>query len=204
MRRFLRATLVAHGFRVIEAETAAAAEVAAASHNPELVLLDLGLPDGDGIELTRAAARLDEAPIIVISARGREEDKVRRARRRRRRLPDQAVRGGRAAGAHPGRAAPRGAARRGAREARARIGELRDRLRAPRGGRRRARGAGSRRSSSSCSRCWRGTPAGCVTHRQILSEVWGPTHAQQTHTVRVHMAELRKKIEADPRGRAGW
>ena len=110
MRRFLRAALAAQGYRLVEAETAAEALIAATTHNPELILLDLGLPDGDGIDLTRRIREWSRVPIIVISARGREDDKVDRARRRRRRLPDQALRRQRAAGAHPGRAAPRAAA----------------------------------------------------------------------------------------------
>ena len=111
MRRFLRASLAVARLPAARGGDARAKRVAlATSHNPELVLLDLGLPDGDGIELTRAAARVDRsAPIIVISARGREDDKVARARRRRRRLPDQAVRRERAARAHARRAAPRAA-----------------------------------------------------------------------------------------------
>src|SRR5262245_20114271 len=76
MLRFLRASLTSHGFRVLEATTAADAVTTATTHTPELVLLDLGLPDLDGIELTRRLREWTSVPIIVISARGREEDKV--------------------------------------------------------------------------------------------------------------------------------
>jgi two-component system KDP operon response regulator KdpE len=202
MRRFLRATLVPRGFRVIEAETAAAAEVAAASHNPELILLDLGLPDRDGIDLTRRLRSFAKTPILVISARGREQDKV------------EALE----AGADDYVTKPFGvgellariqvALRHAARaagepdEERVEIGELRVDF--------------ARREVSVAGREVRLTPiewkllsllarhAGrVVTHRQILREVWGPTHSQQSHTVRVHMAGLRKKIEADP-ARPRW
>jgi two-component system KDP operon response regulator KdpE len=202
MRRFLRATLVPHGFRVIEAETAAAAEVAAASHNPELILLDLGLPDRDGIDLTRRLRVFSKAPILVISARGREEDKV------------EAL----DAGADDYVTKPFG------------VGELLARMQVAL--RHAARAAGereqarlefgglcidlARREVAVAGREERLTPiewkllallarhAGrVVTHRQILREVWGPTYSQQTHTVRVHMAGLRKKIEADP-ARPRW
>src|SRR5689334_16683999 len=76
MRRFLRATLGAHGYRLLEAGTAAEALRLATSHNPALVLLDLGLPDAEGFEVTRRLREWSQLPIIVISARGREGDKV--------------------------------------------------------------------------------------------------------------------------------
>jgi two-component system KDP operon response regulator KdpE len=202
MRRFLRATLVPRGFRLVEAETAAAAEIAAASHHPELVLLDLGLPDRDGIDLTRRLRTFTQAPILVISARGRDEDKV------------EAL----DAGADDYVTKPFG------------VGELLARMRVAL--RHAARAAGEpdqgaleigalridfqRREVAISGRAVRLTPiewkllallarnAGrVVTHRQILREVWGSTHAQQTHTVRVHMAALRKKLESDP-ARPRW
>jgi two-component system KDP operon response regulator KdpE len=202
MRRFLRATLVPRGFQVVEVETAAAAEIAAASHHPELILLDLGLPDRDGIDLTRRLRGFSKAPILVISARGREQDKV------------EALE----AGADDYVTKPFG------------VGELLARMQVAL--RHAARAAGepeekrveigelaidfARREVSVAGREVRLTPiewkllsllarhAGrVVTHRQILREVWGPTHSQQTHTVRVHMAGLRKKIEADP-ARPRW
>ena len=76
MRRFLRTALEVQDFRIVEAETAKDALVAATTHNPEVILLDLGLPDGDGIDLARRIREWSRVPIIVISARGREADKV--------------------------------------------------------------------------------------------------------------------------------
>ena len=76
MLRFLRASLTSHGFRTLEAMTAAEAIALGTTHAPELVLLDLGLPDLDGIEVTRRFREWTRVPIIVISARGREDDKV--------------------------------------------------------------------------------------------------------------------------------
>src|SRR5687767_12768751 len=76
MRRFLRATLPGHGYRLIEAGTGEDGLVQAASRTPDLILLDLGLPDVDGVEVTRRIRRWSATPIIVLSARGQETDKV--------------------------------------------------------------------------------------------------------------------------------
>jgi len=76
MRRFLRASLTSHGFQVVEASEAKEGIALATSHNPEIILLDLGLPDADGMALTRELRGWARMPIIVISARGREADKV--------------------------------------------------------------------------------------------------------------------------------
>lgn len=195
MLRFLRATLTSHGYRLLEAETAAEAVRLASSHNPDLILLDLGLPDADGIDVTRRLREWSRTPIIVLSARGRDDDKV------------EALDAGaddyltkpfsvnellarmRVALRHAGAA---GAAAAPVFE----VGPLRIDL--------------SRREVQVEGREVRLTPieyklltllarhAGKVlTHRQILKEVWGPGREGQTHYVRVHMAELRKKIEAD-------
>jgi two-component system KDP operon response regulator KdpE len=192
--RFLRAALSSHGFRPLEAGTVREAEQLATSHNPDVFLLDLGLPDGDGIDLARRLREWSRAPIIVLSARGREEDKVNALD----------------AGADDYLTKPFG------------VNELLARLRVAL---RHARAtpaaepvleAGplrvdlARREVTVDGREIRLTPtefkllallarhAGKVlTHRQILREVWGP-HATEAHWVRVHMAELRKKVEADP------
>lgn len=197
MRKFIRASLTSHGYRVLEAEKASEAIALLTSHNPELLLLDLGLPDGDGIELARQVREFSRVPIIVLSARGREDDKVSALD----------------AGADDYLTKPFG------------VNELLARMRvalrhAQRGDPAPAPQAlefGDLRLDLVRRQVFRGaeelhlTPieykllslfaqnAGKVlTHRHILKEVWGPSYASQTHYVRVHMAELRKKIEADP------
>ncbi len=194
LRRFLRAALTSHGYRLIEAGGVREGEQLATSHNPDVFLVDLGLPDGDGVELTRALRGWTRAPIVVLSARGREEDKVNALD----------------AGADDYLTKPFG------------VNELLARLRVAL---RHARAAPeqtpvvevgpvkidlARREVTVAGREARLTPieykllvllarnAGKVlTHRQILREVWGP-NVTQAHYVRVYMAELRKKIEADP------
>ena len=110
MRRFLRRRSAPTATRWSRPRTAREGLAQAAGRNPDVILLDLGLPDGDGLEVARAIRRVARTPIIVLSARGQEHDKVTRARSRRGRLPDQAVRRGRAAGAHAGGAPARRAA----------------------------------------------------------------------------------------------
>jgi len=194
VRRFLRAALSSHAFRLVEAGTVREAEQLATSHNPDVYLLDLGLPDGDGVDLARRLREWTRAPIIVLSARGREEDKVNALD----------------AGADDYLTKPFG------------VNELLARLRvALRHAQATPAGdpvleAGplrvdlARREVTVEGREVRLTPtefkllallarhAGKVlTHRQILKDVWGP-NATEAHWVRVHMAELRKKVELDP------
>lgn len=202
MRRFLRATLDAHGYRLVEAGTAREAIVGVTTQNPDVVLLDLGLPDGDGIALTREIREWTRVPIVVVSARGREEDKV------------EAL----DAGADDYLTKPFG------------IKELLARMRvALRHGREKAGENAEpvielgplkvdlvRREVTRDGKPVKLTPieyrllvlmaqnAGKVlTHRQILKEVWGAAYQAHTHYVRVHMAELRKKIEDEP-ARPRW
>ncbi len=197
MRRFLRASLGSHGYKLLEAETAEQAMQLATSHNPDLIVLDLGLPDRDGLEVVGELRGFSRVPIIVLSARGREEDKV------------EAL----DAGADDYLTKPFG------------VKELLARIRVAL---RHAREGGSaaespvieagplmidrsRREVTVHGQSVHLTPieykllvlfgenAGRVlTHRQILKEVWGPQHTGQNHHVRVHVAELRKKIEKDP------
>lgn len=198
MRRFIRASLTSHGYRLVEAGSAAEATALATSHNPELILLDLGLPDGDGLELTRVVRGWSRVPIIVISARGREEDKVAALD----------------AGADDYLTKPFG------------VNELLARMRValrhalmaaapapqqviPLGGelkldltRRQVTRAGVEIHLTPIEYkllvLFAQHAGKVLTHRQILRDVWGPAYANQTHYVRVHLAELRKKIEADP------
>jgi len=196
MRRFLRASLTSHGFRVAEADTADEAIATATSQSPEMILLDLGLPDRDGIDLAREIRGWSRVPIIVISARGRETDKV------------EAL----DAGADDYLTKPFG------------VNELLARIRASlRRSREPATGTSPvieigalridlvRREVTMDGQPLHLTPieyrllallaqnAGRVlTQRQILEEVWGRGHAAQNHYVRVYMAQLRRKIERDP------
>ena len=196
LQRFLRAALEANHFRVLAASTASEALSLAPSHNPQLVLLDLGLPDGDGIDVTRRLREWCAAPIIVISARGREEDKV------------EAL----DAGADDYLTKPFGTA------------ELLARLRVAL---RRTQAGTTPDSSTLQIGTWHIDLAGHVvtvdgadvhltpiefrllallarnagkvlTYRMILREIWGPHAVEQPHYVRVHMAELRKKLEREP------
>ncbi len=76
MRRFLRAALGTHSYTLVEAATMREGLAQAAGRNPDLILLDLGLPDGDGLDATRQLREWTTTPIIVLSARGQEGDKI--------------------------------------------------------------------------------------------------------------------------------
>ncbi len=87
IRRFLRAALAGQGCSLLEATTGAEALTMTASHNPDIILLDLGLPDLDGLEVIKKIRDWSSTPIIVISARGKDNEKVAVMRSGRRRLP---------------------------------------------------------------------------------------------------------------------
>jgi two-component system, OmpR family, KDP operon response regulator KdpE len=195
IQRFLRPSLIASGFDVISAETAAAAIKAAATQAPALVILDLGLPDRDGKEVITEIRAWSKMPIIILSARDRETEKI-------------------AAldlGADDYINKPFG------------IGELLARVRAAL--RHGARDAGETtlykhgalevdtlaHKVSLGGQPVRLTPkeydllhilvrnAGrVVTHRQILAAVWGPAHTDDTQYLRVFVGQLRQKIEPNP------
>ena len=197
MRRFLSATLRAHGYHVVETASAREGLAHAAGRNPEVILLDLGLPDLDGLEVTREIRRSARTPIIVLSARGQEHDKVNALD----------------LGADDYLTKPFG------------VPELLARLRvALRHSALPADGsgepvfeAGEIRVDLVRRQVFRGdeeahlTPteykllatlirhAGrVVTHRQLLEEVWGANYTEQSHYLRVYMAQLRHKLEPDP------
>ena len=196
MRAFLRASFAVHGMRLIEAERLSEARILAATHQPDLIVLDLGLPDGDGVAFVRELRAYSRVPVIVVSARGRESDKI------------DAL----DAGADDYLTKPFG------------VGELQARVRVALRHAQAAAGAsepvldiGPLRVDLSARRAWVdgreldltptawrllvlfATHAGKVlTHRQILREVWGPNQVEHTHYVRVFVAELRKKLEPDP------
>ncbi|HET9991033.1 MAG TPA: response regulator [Kofleriaceae bacterium] len=201
MRRFLCSALTSHGFRVAEAGTLALAERLATETRPAAVLLDLGMPDGDGLTLLRQLREWSTAPVIVLSARDREDDKVLALD----------------AGADDYLTKPFGTS------------ELLARIRVAL---RHARGQAvpddpvitigpMRIDQARHEVAVDGEPVHLtpiefrllallarhggkvLTHRQLLHDVWGPRNTHQTHYLRVHMAALRRKIEADP-ARPRW
>lgn len=201
LRRFLRAALTAQGYRWLEASTLREARQLAVSEKPALILLDLGLPDGDGLSLVKELREWSRVPLIVISARGREDDKV------------LALDAGaddyltKPFGTHELFARMRVALRRvttteaGSEDPVLRFGALTiDRAK-----RTVLRGAQGEPATElhltpieyKLLVCLAEHAGKVLTHRQILKEVWGPNYATQTHYVRVHMAELRKKVEFD-------
>jgi two-component system KDP operon response regulator KdpE len=195
IRRFLRATLGSQGYRLFEAGTGADGLVEAASRQPDVVIVDLGLPDLDGLEVIRRLREWSTVPIIVLSARRQEAEKVKALDAG----ADDYV--SKPFGADELLARLRVALRHKAGVAREdavfTTGELRVDL--------------GRRHVFVREQEVKLTPteyrllttlvrhAGRVlTHRQLLKEVWGPNQIEEAHYLRVYMAQLRRKIEADP------
>jgi two-component system KDP operon response regulator KdpE len=197
MRRFLRAALSPPDYRLVEAATAKEGIAQAAGRKPDVILLDLGLPDQDGLEVTSALREWTATPIIVLSARGREQDKVAALDRGADDYltkpfgVDELLARIRVALRHA--ALPPGVAP----EARFEAGELQVDLLARvvrRGGEEVHLTPTEYKLLALLVR-----HAGkVITHRQLLKEVWGTNYAEQSHYVRVYMAQLRQKLEADP------
>jgi two-component system KDP operon response regulator KdpE len=195
MRGFLRALLGSRGYELLEAETGREGSTLAASRRPQLIVLDLGLPDLEGLELVANLRSWTQTPIIVVSARGQERDKVRALD----------------LGADDYLTKPFGS-----HELLARVRVALRRAAPNEPGEPTFRSHGlvvdlpSRRVSRNGEEVHL-TPleykllttmiehAGKVlTHSQLLAQVWGPAHATDTQYLRVYMAQLRRKIEADP------
>jgi len=194
MRRFLRATLETHGYRMVDAPTGQQGIAEATTSAPDIVLLDLGLPDVDGVDVVRRLREWTDVPIVIVSARDQEKEKIRAldagaddyltkpfstgellarmrvAFRRALRLPDEPI---------------------------FKLGDLTVDF--------------ARRVVSQGDTKVQLTPteydllrvlvtqAGRVlTHRQLLREVWGDAYELDTHTLRVNISNLRRKIEPDP------
>jgi two-component system KDP operon response regulator KdpE len=197
IRKFLRAGLEGQGYVLVEAETGHEGIAQAATRAPDLVLLDLGLPDIDGFEVVRRIREWSAVPIIVLTARGQEADKIKTLD----------------AGADDYVTKPFA------------VGELLARMRVAL--RHRLRGAAGeegsvvetgelridlgRRVVSLRGEELKVTPieyrllttlarhlGRVLTHEQLLREVWGPGYTSQHHYLRVYMAQLRHKIERDP------
>ena len=201
IRRFVRSALEAEGWQVHEADTAQKGLIEAGTRKPDLLVLDLGLPDGDGLDVIRDVRGWSGVPIIVLSARSDELDKIAALD----------------AGADDYLTKPFG------------TGELLARVRANLRRPRNAAADGASVEEDSVfrfgdvevdrtARITRRlghevhlTPieyrllsvlmanAGRVlTHRQLLKEVWGPSHAEQSHYLRIYMGHLRQKLVVDP------
>jgi two-component system, OmpR family, KDP operon response regulator KdpE len=197
LQKFLRATLSTQGYGVVTATRGDEGLRLAAAAPPDLVVLDLGLPDTDGVDLTRRLREWTAVPIIVVSARGREQDKVIALDAG----ADDYLTKPFAVGELLARVrvALRHVAmvRQDAGEPVYKCGDLRIDL--------------SRREVSAGESAVRLTPieykllailvrnAGRVlTHRQLLREVWGPESIEENHYLRVYMNNLRNKLEAEP------
>jgi two-component system KDP operon response regulator KdpE len=196
IRRFVRLALEREGFDVVEAGTLERGRIEMRSRRPDMVVLDLGLPDGDGVDLIRDLRTWSDIPVVILSARTDEHDKIIALD----------------AGADDYLIKPFG------------VGELLARVRAHL--RRRATGPRADESSIEFGairidvmrrvverggEAVRLTPIeyrllthlashphSVLTHRQLLHAVWGPNHSEDTHYLRVYMGQLRKKIEEDP------
>ena len=194
IRRLLRVTLEGAGFRVREAEDGGLGLVEAATKRPDAIILDLGLPDLPGIEVLRRLREWSRLPVLILSVRGQEADKI------------EAL----DAGADDYLSKPFGG------------GELLARLRAMlRRVQTREEQSGvrfgeveidfARRVVTKAGTAVKLTPkeygllrllvlhrGRVITHRQILRELWGPKAEEQTQYLRVYMTHLRQKLENDP------
>jgi two-component system KDP operon response regulator KdpE len=196
IRRFLRATLTGQGYRLFEVGTGADALVEVAQRQPDVVILDLGLPDLDGVEVIRRLREWSAVPIIVLSARGQERDKVAALDAGADDYVSKPFNAGELLARV--RVALRHAAGAAHEESAAfKLGELQvDLLR------RHVIVGGVEARLTPIEYKLLATlvkHAGkVVTHQQLLREVWGPSHDDQSHYVRVYMAHLRHKLEAEP------
>jgi two-component system KDP operon response regulator KdpE len=197
MLRLLRIILQSQGYRLVESSTGQDGLMQAATRAPDVILLDLGLPDIDGLEVTRRLREWSDVPIIVISAREQEQDKIKALD----------------AGADDYLTKPFGA---GELVARIRVAMRHKALREA-GQHESIFTLGNLRVDLARREVFLNekevhlTPieyklltvliknAGKVlTHRQLLKEVWGPPYLTETQYLRVYMAQLRHKLEADP------
>ena len=195
LRRFVALSLGREGFDVHEAGNLERALIEAASRRPDLVLLDLGLPDGDGVDVVRDLRTWSQVPVVVLSARGDERDKI------------EAL----DAGADDYLIKPFGVGEllaRGRAHLRRGMGHRPEQAVIEFGAIRIDIGARSVRSGGEPVRLTpieyrllthlATHPHAVLTHRQLLNAVWGPNHSEDTHYLRVYMGQLRKKVEADP------
>ena len=195
IRRFLRSALAAEGYRLVEAETGQEGLHAATQQPPDLVILDLGLPDIDGQDVLARLREWYQGPIIILTARHQELEKITALDKG----ADDYLTKPFGAGELLARirVALRHAARGTSESAVFETGALRVDLAA-----RRVFHAGDEVHLTPIEykllTCLIRHAGKVLTHSFLLKEVWGPHHLQETHYVRVFMASLRRKIEAEP------
>jgi len=194
IRRLLRVCLETKGYKVIEAATGQEGIAQAAQYPVDVILLDLGLPDMDGVAVLKRLREWTRVPVVVLSVRDREDDKiaaldngaddyvtkpfstgellarVRVAQRHAQPAPENAV------------------FRSGSLEV-----DLAARTVSVRG-----KQVKLTATEYSLLRLFAQHAGKVLTHRQILREVWGPNYLEQTHYLRVYMTHLREKLESDP------
>lgn len=195
IRKFLRVSLAAEGYKVVESATARRGVIDAATHKPDLAIIDLGLPDFEGTDVIRQIRQWSPMPIIVLSARTQEGTKISAFD----------------AGADDYVTKPFG------------VGELIARVRVAlrrtvptstenhkitlgdvtinmeaRTAMRDGKPVHLTPIEFRIVACLAKNPGKVVTHRQLLTEVWGPTHASDTHYLRIYLKQIRDKLEADP------
>jgi two-component system, OmpR family, KDP operon response regulator KdpE len=191
IRRAMRTSLEAHGYEVRTVGTGEEAVVSAAEDDPELVLLDLGLPDLDGTEVIRRVRSFSEVPIIVLSVRDRQATRWRRS------MPGPTI-------TSPSRSASRRSSRVCARALRrsqvgepsppvVRLGEVEVDV-----GRRlitvRDAPIHLTRTEYALLEAFVTNPGKLLTHQWLLRRVWGPGYAQESHYLRVYVRSLRRKL----------
>ena len=195
MRRLLRVTLEANGYRVLDAATGKDGITQAAQRPPDVILLDLGLPDLEGVEVLKRLREWSRVPVIVLSVRDREDDKVAALDAN---ADDYVTKPFNSAELLARlRAALRHVQPQGV-DAIFRNGDLEVDLSA-RIVRQRGQEIKLTPIEYSLLRLFVTHAGKVLTHRQILREVWGPNCEAQTHYLRVYMAHLREKLEADPK-----
>ncbi len=194
IRRLLRVCLEANGYRVEEATSGEEGLRAAAQHPPDLVVLDLGLPELDGLTVLQRLREWSRVPVVVLSVRDREEDKIAALDEGADDYVTKPFSTGellarlRAAMRHAQPAPELTVFRSGPLEVdlTARVVRL--------------KGQEVKLTATEYSllRLFVQHAGKVLTHRQILREVWGPNAVEQTHYLRVYIAHLREKLEAEP------
>ena len=196
MRKFLRRTVEDRGFRVVTADDGRAALGLAASHNPDMVILDLGLPDMDGLDVTARLREWSTVPILVVSARGQETDKVTAldagandfitkpfgVNELLARMRVWVRQSARASDDSPASVVQVGSIRFDFERRLVLVDDREIRL---------------TRTEYKLLALMVKNAGKVVSHRQILESVWGPGHREDSHYVRVYMGQLRQKIEKD-------